>query len=190
MLLKRTCSGLINSSPRANVTTPPYLTSSATTSKCASPAANMNHAAPPTSWASLDHKSLSLIRRTLCPHHPPTTPLSDLLPALTSSPCVDAHLYVLLSIIIRDFVLVWYSHISTEPSFIEEIVSVIAHCTRAIEERARKVDWETLVFDDLPAVLEAHITGTSTPSPFPVVSKRLQISELRELEQGPHSRPP
>lgn len=129
----------------------------------------MNHAASPSSWANLDNKSLSLIRRTLCSHSPPTTPLPDLLPALTSSTTVDAHLYVLLSIILRDFVHSWYSQITSEPSFTGELIALVAHCIRALEERARKLDIETLVFDELPALIHAHIAGT-TSGPRPRVS--------------------
>lgn len=41
----------------------------------------------------------------------------------------------------------------------DEIVKVIAHLTRALEQRIRKVDLEALLFDELPELLEGHVTG-------------------------------
>lgn len=81
----------------------------------------------------------ALIRRILCSHAPPATPLEELLPALTSSPEVDDQLYALIAIICRDFVLSWYSKITPDHAFVDELIAIIAHCTRAVEERLRKV---------------------------------------------------
>lgn len=52
-----------------------------------------------TDYGGVDQDTISLIRRTLIPSEPPTKPLEDLLPALTSSQDVDIELYALLSII-------------------------------------------------------------------------------------------
>jgi hypothetical protein len=77
---------------------------------------------------------------------------------------VDRQLYALIAIIIKEFVLSWYSKITADQSFINEVLQVIAHCTRALEQRLREVDVAQLVLDELPALLEAHIiceyTGT------------------------------
>jgi hypothetical protein len=110
----------------------------------------------------LSDKSTSfLIRRVLCP---PTAdksaPISDLLPPLTSSNEVDLQLYAFIAIVIREFVYTWYGKITPDQVFVEEVVRVIAHCTRGLEERIRKgVDLEGLVFDELPELLEAHVKG-------------------------------
>ncbi|KAK8213565.1 hypothetical protein M8818_002867 [Zalaria obscura] len=50
----------------------------------------------------------------------------------------------------------WYSKITPDHEFIDEIIHIIAHCTRGLEQRLRKVDLEALLLDDLPAVLLAH----------------------------------
>jgi sorting nexin-19 len=86
-----------------------------------------------------DKSTLALIRRILCSHAPPSTPLEQLLPALTSSPDVDLQLYAFLAVIFRDFIYSWYSKITTDNVFVEEVIAVVAHCSRAIEERIRKV---------------------------------------------------
>ena len=88
----------------------------------------------------IDKSALALIRRVLCSHAPPSTPLEELLPALTSSPDVDLQLYALLAVVFRDFVYSWYSKITTDTVFVQEVVAVVAHCSRAIEERLRKVE--------------------------------------------------
>jgi hypothetical protein len=44
--------------------------------------------------------------------------------------------------------------------FVDEVFKIIAHCTRALEQRLREVDLESLLFDELPELLEVHIRGT------------------------------
>lgn len=38
-------------------------------------------------------------------------------------------------------------------------MQIIAHCTRALEQRLRKVDLEGLLLDELPELLEIHVQG-------------------------------
>jgi hypothetical protein len=78
---------------------------------------------------------------------------------LTSSNEVDLQLYAFIAIIIREFVQVWYAKITPDPYFVEEVVRTIAHCTRALEQRFRKVDLESLLLDELPDLLETHVQG-------------------------------
>ncbi|KAL3461525.1 PXA domain-containing protein [Aspergillus heterothallicus] len=123
------------------------------------------------SSATSDKATAALIRRVLCPQSgnysgatssssssssfPPEEPL----PPLTSSNDVDRQLYALIAIIIKEFVFSWYSKITTDQSFINEVLQVIAHCTRALEQRLREVDAAQLILDELPALLEAHIVS-------------------------------
>jgi sorting nexin-19 len=73
----------------------------------------------------------------LCPST--QDPLDQVLPALTSSPNVDLELYALIAVIFRDFVHKWYGQITSDTAFVDEVVTVVAHVTRALEERLRKV---------------------------------------------------
>ncbi|KAI1273603.1 PXA domain-containing protein [Xylaria sp. FL0933] len=111
-----------------------------------------------------DKATAALIRRSLCARHLTAdrergspAPIHDLLPPLTSRNDVDLQLYALISIIIREFVQNWYNKITADETFVAEIVQVIAHCTRALEQRLRKVDLESLLFDELPELLAAHV---------------------------------
>ncbi|KAG0128243.1 PXA domain protein [Tuber indicum] len=111
----------------------------------------------PSPVPAVDKSAIALIRRVLCYHAPPFTPLEQLLPALTSSPEVDLELYAFLAIIFRDFIYSWYSKITTDNAFADEIIAVVAHCSRAIEERVRKVDLEALFLDEIPSFIENHV---------------------------------
>ncbi|RYP32269.1 hypothetical protein DL767_005320 [Monosporascus sp. MG133] len=112
-----------------------------------------------------DKATAALIRRTLCAaqlgsadrDRGTPAPIEDLLPPLTSRNDVDLQLYALISIIIREFVQTWYAKITPDETFVAEIIQIIAHCTRALEQRLRKVDLESLLFDELPELLDAHI---------------------------------
>ena len=128
-----------------------------------------------------DRATSLLIRRTLCPQqlgdktrdaaHAPVA-IEGLLPPLTSRNDVDLQLYALLAIILREFVQSWYAKVTTDDDFVAEIVHVVAHCTRALEQRCRKVDFESLVLDEIPDLVEKHITG----------STRTLVSIVRERE--------
>jgi PXA domain len=106
----------------------------------------------------------TLIRRILGPQpgvdgrNSPTS-IEEILPPLTSSNEVDLQLYAIIAIIIKDFVQVWYSKITPDHDFVDEVMQIIAHCTRAIEQRLRRIDVEELIFDEIPALVEAHILG-------------------------------
>ena len=119
----------------------------------------------PSTDALSERATLSLIRRTLCSQlgdkgRSTPAPIDEILPPLTSSNEVDLQLYAFIAIIIREFVQTWYAKITPDQVFVEEVVRIIAHCTRAIEQRLRKVDLESLLFDELPELLEVHIQGT------------------------------
>jgi hypothetical protein len=84
-------------------------------------------------------------------------PIEEVLPPLTSSNEVDLQLYGIISVIIKEFVQTWYSKITPDHVFVNEVLQVIAHCTRALEQRLRKVDLEALLLDEVPALLEDHL---------------------------------
>ena len=71
---------------------------------------------------------------------------------------MDYQLYALVAIIVKEFIYSWYSKITSDQIFVNELLQVVAHCTRALEQRLRQVDVAQLVLDEIPALLEAHIT--------------------------------
>ncbi|KAI9758351.1 MAG: hypothetical protein M4579_003090 [Chaenotheca gracillima] len=118
-----------------------------------------------------DKATISLIRRTLCAHHTysggaggtDVHPLKSfeelLLPPLTSSNDVDLQLYAFLAIIVREFVNPWYGRITPDHVFVDEVIRIVAHCTRGIEERLRRVDLERLLLDRIPRLIDAHFVA-------------------------------
>lgn len=120
-----------------------------------------------------DAATVNYIKRILCPKRQDTEtasedkaqdqhpePLEELLPPLTSSNAVDVQLYAFIAVILSLFVQAWYNRITPDQQFVAEIVQIIAHSTRALEQRLRKVDLEALLLDELPLLVEEHIDGT------------------------------
>ncbi|KAI9796928.1 MAG: hypothetical protein M1833_005874 [Piccolia ochrophora] len=121
--------------------------------------------------ADSDKATAAFVRRTLCAHYDDAAgkkdpssakPFDELLPPLTSSNEVDLQLYAFVAIIIREFVAPWYSKITSDHDFVDEVVQIIAHCTRALEQRLRSVDLEELLLDEIPLLLETHINTYRT----------------------------
>jgi hypothetical protein len=116
-----------------------------------------------------DKATAAFIRRTLCSHdvllgngekgRNTPRPIEEVLPPLTSSNEVDVQLYGIIAVIIKDFVQTWYSKITPDHVFVNEVLQTIAHCTRALEQRLRKVDLEALLLDEIPELVEAHLSG-------------------------------
>lgn len=115
-----------------------------------------------------DKATAAFIRRTLCSHNTllgngekgrsTPRPIEDVLPPLTSSNAVDLQLYGIISVIIREFVQTWYSKITPDQVFVNEVIQIIAHCTRGLEQRLRKVDLESLLLDEIPELLQSHLS--------------------------------
>ena len=89
-------------------------------------------------------------------------PLEQLLPPLTSSNEVDVQLYAIIAVILNQSVQSWYNRLTPDQDFVSEIVQIIAHCTRGVEERLRLVDLEEFLLDELPALAIAHVDGMSS----------------------------
>ena len=120
---------------------------------------NPTASAPPTDVST--KATVALVRRVLCPHahvgHNDSRPIDELLPPLTSSNDIDLQLYAIIAIIVKEFVYSWYGKTTPDQGFVEEVVKIIAHCTRALEQRIRKVDIERLFLDEIPYLVEGHI---------------------------------
>ena len=88
-------------------------------------------------------------------------PREQVLPPLTSNAEVDVQLYAIISVILSQFVQTWYNKITSDATFVEEVINVISHCTLEVEQRLKNVDLETLLLDELPSLLNDHIEGES-----------------------------
>jgi hypothetical protein len=121
-----------------------------------------------------DKATAAFIRRTLCAQHAlagagdrgrsTPRPVDELLPPLTSSNEVDLQLYAILAVILKEFVYAWYSKITPDHVFVDDVLHIIAHCTRALEQRLRKADLEAILLDELPQLVDAHIKCTYSVS--------------------------
>ncbi|PGH32466.1 hypothetical protein GX50_04766 [[Emmonsia] crescens] len=143
-----------------------------------------------------DKATASLIRRVLCPQSGSNgpdqrergtpRPLEELLPPLTSSNEVDLQLYALIAIIIKEFIYVWYSRITPDHTFTDEVIQIIAHCTRALEQRLRQVDVDGLVLDEIPALIEAHIVAYRTARQNPHLNRSASYLHTVYHTLNPH----
>ncbi|KAF1816454.1 hypothetical protein P152DRAFT_124872 [Eremomyces bilateralis CBS 781.70] len=113
-----------------------------------------------------DKATTAFVRRTLCSQNNTgdlgrvtPRPVEELLPPLTSSNDVDLQLYGFIAIIIKEFVYSWYSKITPDHTFVDEAIRIVAHCTRALEQRLRQVDLESLLLDEIPDLIDAHVTA-------------------------------
>lgn len=107
--------------------------------------------------------TLSLIRRVLVADGTDSRitpqPIDAILPPLTSSNEVDVELYAIIAIVFKDFVNTWYTKITSDHAFVDEIIQIIAHCSRAIEQRLRHIDVIELALDEIPALVQQHVEG-------------------------------
>lgn len=99
---------------------------------------------------------LHLIRKVFLPKLPMNNSIQDYLPALTSSSPVDIELYCFFGLIFKNFINLWYSRISDNDEFTLEIIDVLAHLTRNLETRFRKLNFSDLLLDDIPYILNNH----------------------------------
>lgn len=122
-----------------------------------------------TADTSSDKATAAFIRRVLCSQNVllgngekggnTPRPIEEVLPPLTSSNDVDLQLYGIIAVIIKEFVQTWYSKITPDHVFVDEVIQIIAHCTRALEQRIRNVDLEALLLDEIPDILSEHLSG-------------------------------
>ncbi|KAF2746675.1 hypothetical protein M011DRAFT_468377 [Sporormia fimetaria CBS 119925] len=150
--------------------------------------------------AFVDEDTEAFVRRTLCSQNTllgagekgtgrsSPRPISDLLPPLTSSNAIDLQLYALVSIIIREFVQTWYTRITPDQVFVNEVIRIIAHCTRALEQRLREVDLEALLLDEIPDILSAHMAAFRLAKRETTRQQAL-ISDPRVLYHSMHPHP-
>jgi hypothetical protein len=139
-----------------------------------------------------ERATLALIRRTLVADGNNGTdtrlspaPIEGVLPPLTSSNDVDVQLYAIVAIVVKDFVNSWYSKITPDRSFVDEVIQITAHCSRALEQRIRQVDVTELILDELPVLVENHIAGEQRVDRGKVLSPILTTLPPQPIAQLP-----
>jgi hypothetical protein len=80
---------------------------------------------------------------------------------LTGSAALDLEIYALLAVVVREFVSPWYGRITGDGEFVEEVMAVVGHVARAVEGRARAVEWAEVVGDEAWELVGAHVEGES-----------------------------
>ena len=75
---------------------------------------------------------------------------------------MDRQLYALVAMMVKEFISSWYSKITSDQALISEVLQLIAHLTRALEQRLREVDIVQLALDDISSLVETHITCKSS----------------------------
>lgn len=99
---------------------------------------------------------LHLIRKIFLPKVPLDANVKDYLPALTSSSAVDVELYCFIGLLFKNFVNEWYFKITENDEFISEVIDVVAHITRNLESRVRAINYNDLILDYIPYILDHH----------------------------------
>lgn len=140
--------------------------------------------------SSLKSQPASLAKRLLFPTHP-SNDLPLLLKSPTAPPELTAELYDFIAIALRAFVNPWWTKISRyDKDFLPEITRIVSQVVRNIEQRALAVDLDTLVFQDLPALVSQHYrdyrNASSKLSSSYATGGALSISQLFHQLQ-PHA---
>ena len=144
-----------------------------------------------------DEKTAAFVKKVLCNtdngHSRQDSQLQELLPPLTSSNAVDLQLYALIAIVIQESIYSWYSNITPDKDFVNEVIQIIAHCTRALEQRLRKADLEKLIFDDATRLVDAHVQCKckQTSSTWAALTQRSSMAFLQTSKRSQciHDRP-
>lgn len=98
-----------------------------------------------------------VIQRTLFPREGGYADWRIKLPRLTESDKVNKEFYALLGLVLRQFVSSWYLKITEDPTFVYEIVKTVSGVVGRLEDRVLSLDLGTVILDDLPYILDAHI---------------------------------
>ena len=87
--------------------------------------------------------------------------IRERLPSLTNSYLVDVEIYAFLAIFVKEYVHSWYKQITSDRNFVTEVVHIVAHCTRELEQRVKDTDIESMLLDEIPFLLSSHLRGMS-----------------------------
>lgn len=81
---------------------------------------------------------------------------------LTSSKSANQELCKIISLLMRDFIASWFSNLTQDQELYLELIKVISYLIQEFERRCCRVDWVTLLTQDLPSILTNHLRDHRT----------------------------
>ena len=75
----------------------------------------------------------------------------------TSSQLLSQELEKTFSILIREYINIWYSDISQNSDFVDQLLKIISLILVKLEKRLVKIDWVKLLSLKLPDLIKTHI---------------------------------
>jgi hypothetical protein len=64
---------------------------------------------------------------------------------LSSSAIVSAELSKIITLLLRDYISIWFNPLSSDEHFYAEIVQALTHIIQELEHRLSKIDWVILL---------------------------------------------
>ncbi|KAI0036644.1 PXA domain-containing protein [Vararia minispora EC-137] len=99
----------------------------------------------------------TLAKRLLFPHLPPDSPIPPLITSSHVPPTLNDELYDFIALALRAFVNPWWTKLTRyDKDFLPHITHVLTHVVRKLEERLQAVDLSSLVFREVPLILNQH----------------------------------
>lgn len=103
------------------------------------------------------HSTVSLTKRLLFPHLPPSSPPPPLLQTSSSYPALDAELYDFIALALRAYINPWWTKITRyDKQLLLELTRIFTSVLRNIEARALAADLSPLLYFNLPTLLAQH----------------------------------
>jgi PXA domain len=103
------------------------------------------------------HSTVSLTKRLLFPHLPPSSPPPPLLQTSSSYPALDAELYDFIALALRAYINPWWTKITRyDKQLLLELTRIFTSVLRNIEARALAADFSPLLYLNLPTLLAQH----------------------------------
>lgn len=75
---------------------------------------------------------------------------------------INAQIWNLVALVCREHVLSWYSKLTRDKSFFQEVVRIVKHVVEQIGNHVKELDLPALLLSDIPDLLEKHYRDHQT----------------------------